>query len=301
MWYVAKDEQSKKIDMKKSILLNLFVTFMLSLAFSTCSNDDVESKDADIENKEEGDNPSSNEGEEENSPYKPFETNIMVKRIIEYSTGQGQSKQKDYHNFKYDEKGRIIEYITHRDNTLMDDWLYIYTNDTIYRQSLAGSGNGEVIPYAELGSNGYILYFLGLSGEHVSPWIHGYDNNGFLKQFDSVFLGYSKGNRSAVALGKKDLWVRFYEYTQCLNNTSIDLNSIISEKTYIPRHGAQFDFVGKRSMYLIESSADANGKFPYVYAYQLDNKNRISKISCVARDGSNNIVYTNYYEIDYYD
>jgi hypothetical protein len=291
------------MDMKKNVLLNLFVAFMLSLTCSACNNDDAEDRNADIENKEDGDNTSGDkEGEDEGkgSPYKPFETNIMVKQIIEYATGQGQSKQKDYHNFKYDEKGRIIEYITHRDNTLMDDWLYFYRNDTIYHQSLAGSGNGEVIPYAELGDNGYVLYFLGLYGEHVSPWIYGYDDNGFLKQFDSVFLSYSKENRSAVALGKKDLWVRFYKYTQYLNNTSIDLNSIILEKTYTPRHGAQFDFVGKRSMYLIDSSADANGKLPRVYAYELDNKNRISKISCVTRSG-NNIMYTNYYEIDYYD
>lgn len=237
----------------KNVLLNLFVAFMLSLTCSACNNDDAEDRNADIENKEmETILPEiKRRRRRKGSPYKPFETNIMVKQIIEYATGQGQSKQKDYHNFKYDEKGRMIEYITHRDNTLMDDWLYFIEMIRFITKSLAGSGNGEVIPYAELETIRYVLYFLGLYGEHVSPWIYGYDDNGFLKQFDSVFLSYSKENRSAVALGKKDLWVRFYKYTQYLNNTSIDLNSIILEKTYTPRHGAQFDFVGKRSMYLI--------------------------------------------------
>ena len=285
--------------MKKSVLLNLFVAFMLSLTFSACNNDDAEDKNADIENKEDGDNTSGDkEGENEGkgSPYKPFETNIMVKQII---IGQGQSKQKDYHNFKYDEKGRIIEYITHRDNTLMDDWLYFYRNDTIYHQSLAGSNGGKMTPYAELGDNGYILYFLNMYGNHADPWIHGYDDNGYLKQYESIFYGYSKGNRSSVALGKKDLLVCFYEYTKNLNNTSIDLNSVIS--TYTPRLGAWFDLVGKRSMYLVESSTDVNIKNnTQIYSYELDNKNRISKITCVAKSGYN-IMYTNYYEIDYYD
>lgn len=217
--------------------------------------------------------------------YKPF-IGHRVEKIDVYNMRNGTSKERlRFYKFQYDDQNRISQMTYLSDNGHTYEYKYEYKGNNV-------NVEGGISGYAELGKNGYIRSGLMIQRENVRKWI--YNDDGLLTNIEfgeslnkgRLHFEYNTGNYIATLYNVSNKVEESYQYdynVEFENNSSVNLVAIYMYHGYLPEEWHAFDFVGKRSSYLIRSVTPIKikGGGLYVdkkYLFNKDKEGRVTQI-----------------------
>lgn len=251
--------------------LGVCIVITIHNTFVSCSSDPI------TENKPESEQNGIEESKE--SLYKPFATEKFISKLVEEKIFTNNSYQREYsyenYDLSYDDKGRVKEYLHYfiykerNEETYSDTSIYRvnYIGDTIVIRADFGYYTDNII--TELSENGYdASQSINEEGYRTSYYMDGYKDG-------TCKLYYENGNlvKETTPIGSYA-----YEYTQYLNDASLDLSCIlvsIDGSIQIPS-----DLMGKRSKNLPDTkkAISSMSRIESYYTYSFDSKGRVIKI-----------------------
>lgn len=234
----------------------------------------------------------------------PVQSEARVYKIESITTYNSSAPtQSDIYTFDYDDQGRIREYSISKGNHVYE---FNYRYNGVEEVYVEG-GNEK---YRGLLKNGRLteLYSNTVTAPQnlvASPL---YNVEGYLSSVNNMTFIYDKENLTSITVS--NTMYNSYEYSDLENNANIDLNSIISNCSYVHEYNyshyslfAPFGFYGEFSGNLISKelwreSADIN----FEYIYEKDSEGRVSTIvrKCISKfDGStlNTTSFEIFYEV----
>lgn len=197
-----------------------------------------------------------------------------VSRIVETTTYlHSSNKNVTTYSFSYDSKGRISKYVMEHAAS-QNSFEYEYED----RQVVV---SGPESYRGVLNENGFIETLKSMDRDQTVVASASYDQQGYLSVFNNKKMFYDK-NKNLVNSDRFE-----YLYAKEANDANIDLNCFLSDcSNYEFDYGhyslfAPFGMYGKASVNMVAEqhfqvqAAD----YYYSYAYERDEKNRISEIT----------------------
>lgn len=207
------------------------------------------------------------DGEEEEEKPK---TSRVSKIIHPYDN----SRELIY-EFKYDEKGRILEFTYNNINTtysITSEYTYQDNNVTVETYE-----NGKLNSYRKgvLGNNGYLksIELININNEKLNKTIeYSYNSNGYLIKSD-INGSYQHNNNNIIPTGSNT-----YTYGNEKMDTNIDVNWFMTGIIFFDLNYLPFGLLGKFSNNLLSKVDLSYSDSYYTYEYIRDKEGKIIQV-----------------------
>lgn len=178
------------------------------------------------------------------------------------------------YEFKYDEKGRILEFTSNSNTT------YIITNEYTYQDNnvtVETYENGKLNSYCKgvLGNNGYLKSneLISIKNEKLNKTIeYSYNSNGYLIK-SGINGSYQHNNNNIIPTGSNT-----YTYGNEKMDTNIDVNWFMTGIDFFDRDYLPFGLLGKFSNNLLSKVDLSYSDSYYTYEYIRDKEGKIIQV-----------------------